>query len=88
MALSTVEQRAVSFQYLLAPRGVHRIVIDRLLLFQGHIPAHPNSKQTITACDSTNLAADDLMMSIFLLPTLHVWLAHDGDKLSQPEEAV
>jgi cobalt-zinc-cadmium resistance protein CzcA len=30
----------------------------------------------------------DLVMSIFLLPTLYVWFAHDGDKLPQPEEAV
>lgn len=30
----------------------------------------------------------DLIMSIFLLPTLYVWFAHDGDKLPQPEEAV
>jgi cobalt-zinc-cadmium resistance protein CzcA len=30
----------------------------------------------------------DLLMSIFLLPTLYVWFAHDGDKLPQPEEAV
>jgi len=27
-------------------------------------------------------------MSIFLLPTLYVWFAHDGDKLPQPEEIV
>src|ERR1700676_2934571 len=31
MALSTVEQKAVSFQRLRVPRGVHRIVIDLLL---------------------------------------------------------
>jgi AcrB/AcrD/AcrF family len=30
----------------------------------------------------------DLVMSIFLLPTLYVWFAHDGDKLPRPEEAV
>ncbi len=30
----------------------------------------------------------DLVMSIFLLPTLYVWFAHDGDKLPQPEEAI
>jgi cobalt-zinc-cadmium resistance protein CzcA len=32
----------------------------------------------------------DLVMSIFLLPTLYVWFAHPGDKLPapQPEEAV
>jgi len=30
----------------------------------------------------------DLLMSVFLLPTLYVWFAHDGDKLPQPEEAV
>jgi cobalt-zinc-cadmium resistance protein CzcA len=30
----------------------------------------------------------DLVMSIFLLPTLYVWFAHDGDKLPQPEEIV
>jgi cobalt-zinc-cadmium resistance protein CzcA len=30
----------------------------------------------------------DLVMSIFLLPTLYVWFARDGDKLPQPEEAV
>jgi cobalt-zinc-cadmium resistance protein CzcA len=30
----------------------------------------------------------DLVMSVFLLPTLYVWFAHDGDKLPQPEEAV
>jgi cobalt-zinc-cadmium resistance protein CzcA len=29
-----------------------------------------------------------LMMGIFLLPTLYVWFARDGDKLPQPEEAV
>jgi cobalt-zinc-cadmium resistance protein CzcA len=30
----------------------------------------------------------DLVMSIFLLPTLYVGFARDGDKLPQPEEAV
>jgi heavy metal efflux system protein len=30
----------------------------------------------------------DLIMSIFLLPTLYVWFARDGDKLPQTEEAV
>jgi cobalt-zinc-cadmium resistance protein CzcA len=29
----------------------------------------------------------DLVMSIFLLPTLYVWVAKDGDKLPHPEEA-
>jgi heavy metal efflux system protein len=29
-----------------------------------------------------------LMMGVFLLPTLYVWFASDGDKLPQPEEAV
>ena len=29
-----------------------------------------------------------LMMGVFLLPTLCVWFARDGDKLPQPEEAV
>jgi heavy metal efflux system protein len=29
-----------------------------------------------------------LIMGIFLLPTLYVWFARDGDKLPQPEEAV
>jgi cobalt-zinc-cadmium resistance protein CzcA len=28
----------------------------------------------------------DLVMSIFLLPTLYVWVARDGDKLPQPEQ--
>ena len=27
----------------------------------------------------------DLVMSIFLLPTLYVWFAHEGDKLPEPE---
>jgi len=27
----------------------------------------------------------DLVMSIFLLPTLYVWIARDTDKLPQPE---
>ena len=27
----------------------------------------------------------DLVMSIFLLPTLYVWFAHPGDKLPEPE---
>jgi cobalt-zinc-cadmium resistance protein CzcA len=27
----------------------------------------------------------DLLMSIFLLPTLYVWFAKDGDKLPEPE---
>jgi cobalt-zinc-cadmium resistance protein CzcA len=27
----------------------------------------------------------DLVMSIFLLPTLYVWFAKDGDKLPEPE---
>jgi cobalt-zinc-cadmium resistance protein CzcA len=26
-----------------------------------------------------------LLMSIFLLPTLYVWVAKDGDKLPEPE---
>jgi cobalt-zinc-cadmium resistance protein CzcA len=26
-----------------------------------------------------------LLLSIFLLPTLYVWIARDGDKLPQPE---
>ena len=30
----------------------------------------------------------DLVMSIFLLPTLYAWFARDGDKLPQAEEAV
>lgn len=29
-----------------------------------------------------------LLMGVFLLPTLYVWFARDGDKLPQPEEAV
>jgi cobalt-zinc-cadmium resistance protein CzcA len=29
----------------------------------------------------------DLVMSIFLLPTLYVWVARDGDKLPEPEGA-
>ena len=28
----------------------------------------------------------DLALSIFLLPTLYVWVARDGDKLPEPEE--
>jgi heavy metal efflux system protein len=30
----------------------------------------------------------DLVMSIFLLPTLYVWFAKDGDKLPEPEESL
>ena len=30
----------------------------------------------------------DLLLSIFLLPTLYSWFARDGDKLPEPEEAV
>jgi cobalt-zinc-cadmium resistance protein CzcA len=26
-----------------------------------------------------------LLLSVFLLPTLYVWLARDGDRLPQPE---
>jgi cobalt-zinc-cadmium resistance protein CzcA len=29
----------------------------------------------------------DLLMSIILLPTLYVWMAREGDKLPDPEEA-
>ena len=29
----------------------------------------------------------DLVLSIFLLPTLYVWIARDGDKLPEPEAA-
>jgi cobalt-zinc-cadmium resistance protein CzcA len=29
----------------------------------------------------------DLLMSIFLLPTLYVWMAREGDKLPEPESA-
>jgi heavy metal efflux system protein len=29
----------------------------------------------------------DLVMSIFLLPTLYVWFAREGDRLPQPEES-
>jgi cobalt-zinc-cadmium resistance protein CzcA len=29
----------------------------------------------------------DLLMSIFILPTLYVWFAREGDKLPEPEEA-
>ena len=29
----------------------------------------------------------DLVMSIFLLPTLYVWIARDGDRLPQVEES-
>jgi hypothetical protein len=49
MAFSTIEQGAVSFQHRRVPRGVHRIVIDRLLPSQGHIPAHqnPNSEKNM-----------------------------------------
>ena len=28
----------------------------------------------------------DLLMSIFILPTLYVWFARPGDKLPEPEE--
>jgi len=27
-----------------------------------------------------------LLLSVFLLPTLYVWVARDGDKLPEPEE--
>jgi cobalt-zinc-cadmium resistance protein CzcA len=27
-----------------------------------------------------------LLMSIFLLPTLYVWVAKDGDRLPEPEQ--
>jgi cobalt-zinc-cadmium resistance protein CzcA len=30
----------------------------------------------------------DLLMSIFLLPTLYVWVAREGDKLPKQEVAV
>ena len=30
----------------------------------------------------------DLLLSIFLLPTLYVWVARDGDKLPKPEVAI
>jgi cobalt-zinc-cadmium resistance protein CzcA len=30
----------------------------------------------------------DLLMSIFLLPTLYVWVAREGDKLPKPEVAI
>ena len=30
----------------------------------------------------------DLLLSIFLLPTLYVWIARDGDKLPEPETGV
>jgi cobalt-zinc-cadmium resistance protein CzcA len=30
----------------------------------------------------------DLMISVFLLPTLYVWFAKDGDKLPEPDEEV
>jgi cobalt-zinc-cadmium resistance protein CzcA len=29
-----------------------------------------------------------LVMSVFLLPTLYVWIARDGDKLPKPEVAI
>lgn len=29
----------------------------------------------------------DLAMSIFLLPTLYVWFAKEGDKLPEPEQS-
>jgi cobalt-zinc-cadmium resistance protein CzcA len=29
----------------------------------------------------------DLLLSIFLLPTLYVWIAREGDKLPKPEVA-
>ena len=29
----------------------------------------------------------DLVLSIFLLPTLYVWIAREGDKLPEPEES-
>jgi len=29
----------------------------------------------------------DLLMSIFLLPTLYVWVSRDGDRLPEPEES-
>jgi cobalt-zinc-cadmium resistance protein CzcA len=28
-----------------------------------------------------------LAMSLVLLPTLYVWIAHDGDRLPEPEES-
>jgi cobalt-zinc-cadmium resistance protein CzcA len=30
----------------------------------------------------------DLALSIFLLPTLYVWIARDGDKLPEPEASL
>jgi cobalt-zinc-cadmium resistance protein CzcA len=30
----------------------------------------------------------DLLLSIFLLPTLYVWIAREGDKLPEPEPEV
>jgi cobalt-zinc-cadmium resistance protein CzcA len=30
----------------------------------------------------------DLAMSIFILPTLYVWVARDTDKLPEPEESI
>jgi cobalt-zinc-cadmium resistance protein CzcA len=30
----------------------------------------------------------DLALSIFLLPTLYVWIAREGDKLPLPEESI
>src|SRR5580700_7613832 len=42
MAFSTIEQGALSFQHRRVLGGVHRIVIDRLLPSQGHIPVHQN----------------------------------------------
>jgi len=30
----------------------------------------------------------DLLLSIFLLPTLYVWVARDGDTLPKPEVAI
>jgi cobalt-zinc-cadmium resistance protein CzcA len=29
----------------------------------------------------------DLVMSIFILPTLYVWFAREGDKLPEPEQS-
>jgi hypothetical protein len=42
MTLRTIEQGEFSLQPRHVPRGVHRIVIDRLLPSQGHIPPQQN----------------------------------------------
>jgi cobalt-zinc-cadmium resistance protein CzcA len=59
------------------------IMMTMLVATLGLLPA---AMSHAIGSDSGGLISD-LLLSIFLLPTLYVWVAREGDKLPKPEVA-